>query len=190
VCIIGSERWRQSGCLLVDAGVNGYDVVVLVDTGAAVSIVDNNFCLKLAITLMDYNGSDLVSASRQRLSTNGIASLSVTIANSSFDAEFVVVPDFPYTLLIGNDILRKHRAVIDYGVRSVVICSPRIYEQNILSVSLERNVGDSDGAIRREKIAKMSFGDSTLTSDEQEQLRSLLLENYSVVAINDLATSD
>ena len=103
--------------LTVSAQLNGQSIKALVDTGAAISVIDKEVLQdvykdqlpKLQIDIL----GDVKTASGEALPLLGMFMTPLDIANGSHSCTFLVVQDLPYDALLGRDFLRENGAIIN-----------------------------------------------------------------------------
>ena len=96
---------------------------LLVDTGAAVTVISERFFhdilrVKYALTQKQLFDS-IKTAIGGTVSVAGTASFDVSIGESEYVCDAIVVPNLSYNVVLGRDFLHKHRAVIDVGNEKV-----------------------------------------------------------------------
>ena len=112
-----STKERQSD-LTVEVQINGKTTRCLVDTGAAVSVLDADHMLEL------YDGQPpplkpsesrlLKTVSGENLPVRGILCTSISIAGGNYPCEFKVLEGVTYKGVLGRDFLRATRANISF----------------------------------------------------------------------------
>ena len=105
--------------LTVTATLNGQDIKMLVDTGAGMSVVDEQFLRALYKgTLPELHGSSLSSVktvSGEALPVLGKLQVVLQIAGGNYVCNLQVVKDLTYEAVLGRDFLRANGAVIKNG---------------------------------------------------------------------------
>ena len=103
--------------LTVSAILNGQRIKALVDTGAAVSVIDENFLREIyqghLPPLQKHNSGDVKTVSGASLPVSGRFTTTLEIANGQYSCTFLVVRDLTYDALLGRDFLRANGAVIN-----------------------------------------------------------------------------
>ena len=96
---------------------------LLVDTGAAISVVSESFyydvlrtsfCLKKNETI-----SNIKTADGNTSPVSGLVSFTVTIGTETYKCNASVVPSLAYTVVLGRDFLHENYAVIDVNGQTV-----------------------------------------------------------------------
>ena len=92
---------------------------LLVDTGAAVTVISERFFhevlrVKYALTQKQLFDS-IKTANGGTVPVAGTASFDVSIGESDYVCDAIVVPNLSYNVVLGRDFLHKHRALIDVG---------------------------------------------------------------------------
>ena len=103
--------------LTVSAILNGQRIKALVDTGAAVSVIDENFLREIyqghLPPLQKHNSGDVKTVSGAPLPVSGRFTTTLEIANGLYSCTFLVVRNLNYDALLGRDFLRANGAVIN-----------------------------------------------------------------------------
>ena len=114
-----AERRPQSKPrdLTVSAMLKGQHIKALVDTGAAVSVIDENFLKEFYqghfSPLQKHSSGDVKTVSRAPLPVSGRFTTTLEIANGLYSCPFLVVRDLTYDALLGRDFRRANGAVIN-----------------------------------------------------------------------------
>ena len=103
--------------LTVSAQLNGQSIKALVDTGAAISVIDKEVLKDVykdqLPQLQIDNLGDVKTVSGEALPVLGMFTTPLDIANGSYSCTFLVVQDLPYDALLGRDFLRENGAIIN-----------------------------------------------------------------------------
>ena len=103
--------------LTVSAQLNGQSIKALVDTGAAISVIDKEVLQDVykdqLPQLQIDNLGDVKTVSGEALPVLGMFTTPLDIANGSYSCTFLVVQDLPYDALLGRDFLRENGAIIN-----------------------------------------------------------------------------
>ena len=102
--------------LTVSAQLNGQSIKALVDTGAAISVIDKEVLQDVYKDLPQLqidNLEDVKTVSGEALPVLGMFTTPLDIANGSYSCTFLVVQDLPYDALLGRDFLRENGAIIN-----------------------------------------------------------------------------
>ena len=99
--------------------VNDVDVTLLLDTGAAVSLLHLDVWSQITPPggLRPWSGASLVSAGGTPLTVHGCTTLPLDVGDNKFCTEFVVVSPLTSEAILGIDFLQAQRAQIDIGHR-------------------------------------------------------------------------
>ena len=96
---------------------------VLVDTGAAVCVVNEQFYRDVLRTKPRITQSNVIdsikTANGDIVSVVGAISFSVKFGNIDYECNAVILPNLAYNIVLGRDFLQSHRAVIDVGNEKV-----------------------------------------------------------------------
>ena len=114
-----STRLRLPGELTVNVGINGKPTRCLIDTGAAVSVLDT----KHLEFLYDGNPpplqpsalSSIKTVSGQPVPIHGTFSAKTEIAGGKYPCSFKVIDGIEYQGVLSRDFLYPHRAVISFA---------------------------------------------------------------------------
>ena len=113
--------YRLPGC------VNGVDITLLLDTGAAVTLLRQDVWAKVAASpdspaqLGSWTGASLVSAGGTPLTVHGCACLALNLGGKIFPTNFVVVSPLTSEAILGIDFLQAQQAKIDLGEKTVCL---------------------------------------------------------------------
>ena len=103
--------------LTVSAQLNGQSIKALVDTGAAISVIDKEVLQEVykeqLLQLQTDNLGDVKTLSGEALPVLGMFTSALDIANGSYSCTFIVVQNLHYDALIGRDLLRENGAIIN-----------------------------------------------------------------------------
>ena len=103
--------------LTVSAQLNGQSIKALVDTGAAISVIDKEVLQDVykdqLPQLQIDNLGDVKTVSGEALPVLGMLTTPLDIAKGSYSCTFLVVQDLPYDALLGRDFLRENGAIIN-----------------------------------------------------------------------------
>ena len=123
-----STRLRPPGELTVDVWINGKPTRCLIDTGAAVSILDTKHLEFL------YDGkppplqpsalSSIRTVSGQPVPIRGTFSAKVEIAGGKYPCSFKVIDGIEYQGVLGRDFLYPHRAEISFASLTMELKEP------------------------------------------------------------------
>ena len=103
--------------LTVSAQLNGQSIKTLVDTGAAIRVIDKEVLQDVykdqLPQLQIQNLGDVKTVSGEDLPVLGMFTTPLDIANGSYSCTFLVVQDLLYDALLGRDFLRENGAIIN-----------------------------------------------------------------------------
>ena len=103
--------------LTVIAQLNGQSIKALVDTGAAISVIDKDVLQDVykeqVLQLQTDNLGDVKTVRGEALPVLGMFTTPLDIANGSYSCTFVVVQDLAYDALLGRDFLQENGAIIN-----------------------------------------------------------------------------
>ena len=99
----------------VDGYVNNVPASMVIDTGAAVTLLRKEFWLKTNTTLNSWKGPDLVGANGTPITVCGTAAVVFKIGSCSFSMEAVVSDVLTADAILGLDFLEEHKCTIAAG---------------------------------------------------------------------------
>ena len=101
--------------LTVIAQLNGQSIKALVDTGAAISVIDKEVLQDVykeqLLQLQTDNLGDVKTVRGEALPVLGMFTTPLDIANGSYSCTLLVVQDLPYDALLGRDFLQENGAM-------------------------------------------------------------------------------
>ena len=104
--------------------ISGVPVTMLLDTGAAVSLLRRDVWIKVSAQLSDlqpWSGATLVSAGGGPLTIYGCACIDFVLGGRNFQNEFVVVSPLTSEAILGIDFLQEQQAAIDLGQKQLCL---------------------------------------------------------------------
>ena len=129
--------------------INGMHVPLLLDTGAAVTLLRKDTWLQTAAgksqNLKPWITAELVSAGGTPLTVHGCASVDLELGHHKFERNVVVVSPLTSEAILGLDFLTEQQASIDLGGRrlflkesgcSVPLEDPALHTENATEVSV------------------------------------------------------
>ena len=119
----------------VEGVVCSVPVTFVIDTGAAVSLINNCVWNQIAraghvAELQQWIGNRLVGVNGSPLSTKGFGSFDIVFGNKKFGATLIVTGDITVGAILGLDFLENHKCCIDCGAKILT------FPQNKLSVQV------------------------------------------------------
>ena len=103
--------------LTVSAQLKGQSIKALVDTGAAISVIDKEVLQEVykdqLPKLQIDNLGDVKTVGGEALPVLGMFTTPLDIANGSYSCTFLVVQDLLYDALLGRDFLQENGAIIN-----------------------------------------------------------------------------
>ena len=88
---------------------------MVIDTGAAVTLLRKDLWLKTNTNMMSWKGPDLVRANGTFITVYGTASVVFKIGSCSFSMEAVVSDGLIAEVMLGSDFLEEHKCTIAAG---------------------------------------------------------------------------
>ena len=104
------------------SSINGTHVDVLVDTGAAVTLLREDIWRQLMAQPSDlkpWPGAALVSAGGAPLTVHGCVCVDLVLGGKKFETEMVVVSPLTSEAILGIDFLQRQQATIDLGRKRI-----------------------------------------------------------------------
>lgn len=98
---------------MIDVCVEGLNVLALVDTGAAISVISEDVCKTLRKVRTPFHGTCLRGAGTNLIYPSALCTARVVIQDTCHHIEFVVLPNCTHSLILGWDFLSLNSAVID-----------------------------------------------------------------------------
>lgn len=98
------------------ASVHQIPLTLMIDTGAAVSLLGKEQWMKLGgakFTMEQWNGGTLVGMNGSPVDVEGVVSMDIVVGGQRLAVEFVVVSTLSVQSLLGIDFLKRHACVID-----------------------------------------------------------------------------
>ena len=99
--------------------VNGADVTFLLDTGAALTLLQSRVWERTGAELKQYTGPDLVGADGSPIPVRGSASVTIKLGSGNFEAEVVIVDHLLAEALLGLDFLERNDGTIQTKRRAM-----------------------------------------------------------------------
>ena len=107
-----------AGGYRIPGSINGTEVTLLLDTGAAVTLLRHDVWTSITAKLPDlkaWSGATLVSAGGNPLTIHGCMCMALELGGKTFQTDFVVVSPLTSEAIIGIDFLQAQQAMIDMG---------------------------------------------------------------------------
>ncbi|MBS2634115.1 retroviral-like aspartic protease, partial [Salmonella enterica subsp. enterica serovar 1,4,[5],12:i:-] len=92
--------------------VDGVRTSALVDTGAAVSVMDAKLSRLLRKVTTPLSGLSLRTASAQSIHPTAVCTARVIIQDALYAVEFIIISSCSHDVILGWDFLARHAAVI------------------------------------------------------------------------------
>ena len=102
----------------IPGSIQGTSVTLLLDTGAAVTLLRHDVWMGITAQPSDlkpWSGATLVSAGGEPLTTHGCTCLPLKLGGRTLEIEFVVASPFTSEAILGVDFLQAQQATIDMG---------------------------------------------------------------------------
>lgn len=132
-----SIKQNAAGLLLIAVKVNGVEGLFILDTGAAVSVVDSSHANRLQLTLQKENASfngagaggqglEVIPSEGNKVEIGNHTVTDFTLAVMSFDHVSQTLTEAgceEFLGVIGVDILKPGKAIIDYSTMTLYLSS-------------------------------------------------------------------
>lgn len=184
--------------------MNGVEVTAMVDSGASLSMVSEEWIEKNGLTTTEWSRGGACTVTGEPLQIRRGATLSVEVGGRLVEVEMAVMRMRNQDVLLGNDALVRLGARIDYevmqlqvpGATGVVNIPVSVREDSCEEVAHVEDVSvepDWDVVSWNEQLAPEAdvrkcvleaVGEAECTEEERRQLSSLLLANFDVFAVN------
>ncbi|UYV63051.1 hypothetical protein LAZ67_2002979 [Cordylochernes scorpioides] len=99
----------------IKGNINGLETTILIDSGADYSVVSEKFRRRLKTPFFVESGPVVKVANGKLVKTLGKCSLKVHMNDLATIFEFIVIPDCSHDIILGWDLFKATRAVIDCG---------------------------------------------------------------------------
>eukprot|EP00795_Rhopilema_esculentum_P005376 gene5376-551_t len=131
-CSLASRLAKEG--VWVRGHVNNVDSDIFLDTGAKYSLMDFDFWKKVNLgnRIVDSHVC-LVGAGGKALSIVGKGRVWLEIGNIRFDLPVIIVEQFKFDLLLGDEFLREQNVVIDYGRKKIRLGCTDVSFENLPS---------------------------------------------------------
>ena len=140
-CSLSSKLAKEG--VWVRGKVNNVDADIFVDTGAKYTIIDFDFWRKLCFDnkILDTHVC-LVGAGGKNLEVVGEGNVWLEIGHQCLELQVVLVENFKFDFLLGNDFLKSQNAIIDYGRKLLMLGTAEIPFESLPSdgVAILRSV--------------------------------------------------
>jgi predicted aspartyl protease len=155
--------------------VEGKEVKVIIDTGAATSVITNKLRRELNIPIQKASNVRFVLADGNKIAALGRTEVEIQINNEKIPIEVEVMDSKEKYIIIRNDILKKWNANIDFEEKILEILNND--EEIIILIEYEKNK-----MIKSEIIEDdISDGETEYTSEESEYEEESKKEIHTII---------
>ncbi|CAB4400347.1 unnamed protein product [Rhizophagus irregularis] len=113
---------QKSTAMYCDATVREVKVPPIIDSRAAESIVAHHFLLKLGVNIDQPSTASIVNVNGKRKILIGeVLNFPITVQGNEVPINMVITEAETYSVIVGNDWLRKVKANIDYKTSTIII---------------------------------------------------------------------
>ena len=113
--------------MMIQAKIKGKPKSILIDTGASVSAVSEQWMKKnpkfTLMPLQDGTFRSIIAVNKQQLPVTGYLTLEIGISNELYYEKVYVVKGLAYDVVLGRDFLTRHNCIIDFRNKS--LCFPQ-----------------------------------------------------------------
>ncbi|RWS02883.1 hypothetical protein B4U79_08972, partial [Dinothrombium tinctorium] len=109
------KQLLHSSALFIPVKVNCFPTFAVLDTGAGLSIISEKFVELLSIPRKKKFSFSIRSVNNELCESVGEVEFYVKIGHKKIFVNAHILPKFPYHLLIGNDIIKREKMIIDYS---------------------------------------------------------------------------
>ena len=123
----------------VNGFVNKIPATLLLDTGAAVTLLQGAMWQRIRTELKPWSGTKLIEPDGTAIAVQGTTTVTIMVGEGSFMADVVVVDGLIAEVLLGLDFLEQHNCTIQAGERLLTLNNGKI----VISLSGSDTVGKS-----------------------------------------------
>ena len=169
--IIATSHNSPTGGYRIEAIVNGIDTSLLLDTGAAVSLIREDTWLRgkenKSGELQPWTQHNMVSVDGSPLHIHGYTIATVELGGAELQVGMVVVSPLTTEAILGLDFLSKHRANIDLRKEEVHLDScPRVLKlTNKTTARVKEDTTDALSQLPCQQCGRTSYQQSTEAAD-------------------------
>jgi predicted aspartyl protease len=143
--------------------IEGERVKVIIDTGAATSVITNKLRKELDIPIRKGSNIRFILADGNKVAALGKTEIRIQINNKEIPIEVKIMDSKEKYIIIGNDILKKWNANIDFEEKILEIMNNN--EEIIIPIEYEKNK-----MVRSEIIESDTSSNETEYTSESEEL--------------------
>jgi predicted aspartyl protease len=161
--------------------VEGKEVKIIIDTGAATSVITNKLRKELDIPIQKGSNIRFVLADGNKIAALGRTEVKIQINSKKIPIEVEIMDSKEKYIIIGNDILKKWNANIDFEEKILEITNndeeimiPIEYEKNkmIKSEIIENNTSDEETEYTSE-----SEEESEYEKEDKKEIHTIIEES-------------
>jgi predicted aspartyl protease len=161
--------------------VEGKEVKIIIDTGAATSVITNKLRKELNIPIQKGSNVRFILADGNKIATLERTEVKIQINNKKILIEVKIMDSKEKYIIIGNDILKKWNANIDFEEKILEITNndeeimiPIEYEKNkmIKSEIIENNTSDEETEYTSE-----SEEESEYEKEDKKEIHTIIEES-------------
>ena len=117
--LVANMKGRFTTDNLISLQINSNKILALIDTGASISVISQQFAERLKLSVKAAPQAYLIDAGNQVLQTCGIAEISVNLNGLIIPFTFTVIPTLCNEVILGVDFLTETQAIIDMPAKAV-----------------------------------------------------------------------
>lgn len=173
---------------MVKVIIKGKNAMALVDTGARVSIMSNNFRLERDLELEPWTIRPLKMANGSLVYTTGFITTVIKVAGCTVRQKFVVMERSLYEIILGSDFCREHKVQILFDQERILMKEPgssAIDLNSVYPTGINLNVIEQDkpeeSGMENTGIEARYLTSVTGNSQIDDQLQPIFAKDYSDV---------
>jgi len=181
------ENENETRAMRSEVIIKGQLVSVIIDSGASVSLISDKLRKELNIPIIEKSDIRFVMANGTRVASKGKIQIIIEInENTEIEIMMDVIESKEKELILGNDVLREKKGIIDYNRRILILREngenikiPVEYEnnnQNIDNNDNESDDDDSDDTDNENEYEEISEREIYLMNNEEKG--HIIEENY------------
>ena len=113
------DKSIQFSNVLIDGVVSSTPIQVLVDTGAAVTVISTEFYHRVLSMSSPLENSQILqsvkTANGAHIPIEGIATFDIRLGRTEYRCSAYVISGLSYSVVLGRDFLQQNRAIINVG---------------------------------------------------------------------------
>ena len=116
------ENENETRAMRSEVIIKGQLVSVIIDSGASVSLISDKLRKELNIPIIEKSDIRFIMANGTRVASKGKIQIIIEInENTEIEIMMDVIESKEKELILGNDVLREKKGIIDYNRRIVIL---------------------------------------------------------------------